>query len=75
LQTQLIPKVEGWARQSGAVFEAEKTSFIYFTRRPQEEGAMEGILTFGGQDVKPSSTVKVLGVTLNSRLTMDEHIA
>jgi len=75
LQTQLIPKVEGWARQSGAVFEAEKTSFIHFTRRRQAEGAMEGMLTFGGQDVKPSSTVKVLGVTLNSRLTMDEHIA
>ena len=75
LQSQLIPKVERWARESGAVFEAEKTSFVHFTRRPQTEEEMKGSLTFGGQRISPRATVKVLGVTLNTKLTMDEHIA
>ena len=32
IQAQLIPRAEEWAKESGATFQAEKTSFIHFTR-------------------------------------------
>jgi hypothetical protein len=32
LQTQLLPRAEKWARESGAIFKADKTAFIHFFR-------------------------------------------
>ena len=33
IQREIIPHAEQWAKQSGATFEADKTSFIHFTKR------------------------------------------
>ena len=33
IQREIMPHAERWARQSGATFEADKTSFIHFTKR------------------------------------------
>jgi hypothetical protein len=35
VQEEIIPHASRWARESGATFEAEKTSLIHFTRRAQ----------------------------------------
>jgi hypothetical protein len=32
IQRDILPKLERWQRDSGAVFEASKTAFIHFTR-------------------------------------------
>lgn len=56
-------------------FEAEKTSFIHFIRRNQPGPGLGHNLVVGGKAVQPSESVKVLGVTLDSGLAMDLHIA
>jgi len=64
---------EQWSRRSGATFEADKTSLIHFTRRPVLNDPHN--LRFGDTEITPSQSVKVLGVTLDTKLAMDEHIS
>ncbi|KAI4732297.1 hypothetical protein E4T50_17119 [Aureobasidium sp. EXF-12298] len=75
LQTTIIPKAERWARESGATFEPSKTGLIHFTRR-SEEGKQTGPdLQFQGQDITPSEHLKLLGVTLDSKMKFHQHVA
>jgi hypothetical protein len=73
IQREIIPHAERWARQSGATFEADKTSFIHFTRRAEKDDTR--VLQFGDTTILPQGSVKVLGVTLNKKLAMDEHLS
>ena len=73
VQETILPRAEQWAKQSGATFEADKTSFIHFTRRPGRNNTRA--ISFGGKDILPQNSVKVLGVTLDQKLAMDEHIS
>jgi hypothetical protein len=73
IQDTIIPHAEQWATRSGATFEADKTSLIHFTRRPTDEEPPN--LRFCEVDITPSPSVKVLGVTLDVKLAMDEHIS
>jgi ribonuclease HI len=73
IQDTIIPHAEQWASRSGATFEARKTSFIHFTRKAVLENPSN--LRFGNKEIMPSQSVKVLGVTLDARLSMDEHIS
>ena len=78
LQTTVIPHTERWARESGAIFEADKTGFIHFRsiRRPAPaEQATTTPLRFGSATVTPQTAIKVLGVTLDSHLQMNTHLA
>lgn len=75
LQTEPLPRAEKWARESGAVFEADKTTFIHFVRPAQSQPHPTNHLVFGGKTVAPKESVKTLGTTLDSRLTMDEHVS
>lgn len=75
LQAQLIPRAEKWARESGAVFEADKATFVHFVRPLQRQSPPANHLVFGGKTVAPKDSVKSLCTTLDSRLTMDEHIS
>lgn len=75
LQMQLLPRVEKWARESGAVFEADKTAFIHFVRPLQPAQGPSNHLVFGGKTISPKGSVKILGVTLDSGLSMDEHVS
>ena len=58
---------------SGATFKANKISLIYFTRRLIDEEPPN--LRFDDTDITPSLSVKVLGVTLNVKLVIDEYIS
>jgi hypothetical protein len=74
LQTTIIPKAEKWAQESGAMFEPSKTGLIHFTRRKgvEQEGPK---LHFQGQDILPSKSVKLLGVTLDEKMKFSQHVA
>ena len=69
----MIPKAELWEKTSGAAFEAEKTSFIHFTRAKRRSS--DTPLVMKGQLVAPQEQVKILGVILDSELKHKEQIA
>jgi ribonuclease HI len=73
IQESILPHAERWAKQSGAIFEADKTSLIHFTRRADPDDSQP--IHFGGKVATPQQSVKVLGVILDKKLSMDEHIA
>jgi hypothetical protein len=73
IQDTIIPHAEQWSRRSGATFEADKTSLIHFTRRPVLNDPPN--LRFSDTEITLSKSVKVLGVILDTKLTMDEHIS
>jgi hypothetical protein len=73
IQDTIIPHAEQWARRSGATFEADKTSLIHFTRKAALDEPPN--LSFSDAEVTPSPSVKVLRVTLDTRLVIDEHIS
>jgi len=73
LQETIIPKAEEWERTSGATFEADKTAFIHFTRRREDD--MQSTLTMKGELIHPQNEVKVLGVVLDRKLRFKAHIA
>ena len=83
LQEEVIPRAERWARQSGATFEAEKTGLVHFVppmalvrgrhRAPEVEVENSGLL-FLGAKIQPQDSVRVLGVLMDSRLKMIQHV-
>lgn len=78
LQTKVVSKLETWAENSGAVFNAEKTVLIHFTRNTKKiaaEVASPSALNVGGQSIYGQSEVKLLGVVFDKKLTYKEHIA
>jgi hypothetical protein len=72
IQDTIIPHATQWAEQSGAIFETDKTSLIYFTRRHKHDNSTP--LRFGNDEILPQDNVKLLGVTLDKRLSMRPHI-
>ena len=81
IQQKILPRVEAWAKESGAIFEADKTGFIHFTatRQLRQTSALTQTeaapLNFQGQVIHPCESVKILGVTLDTKLRMDTHIS
>ena len=59
--------------RSGASFEGEKTAFIHFTRKSSR--STDESITVKGQEVRPTSSVKVLGLVLDSRLLSERWSA
>jgi hypothetical protein len=74
LQQKVIPRALEWAAQSGAAFEAEKTSFIHFTRNPRQRQLPAVPLQVNGATVAPAPEVKILGVILDQGLRFKSHI-
>ena len=73
IETTILPHTKRWARQSGATFEADKTSLIHFTKRAGADDTRA--VHFNGTAILPQQSVKVLGVTLDKKLAMDEHLS
>jgi hypothetical protein len=72
LQTQLLSRAEKWARESGAIFEADKTVFIYFVGPLLPDQGPSNHLVFRNKMIAPTRNVEILGVTLDSGLSMNE---
>ena len=62
-----------WESRSGASFEGEKTSFTHSTRNSQQ--SPDEPITVKGQDVRPTPSVKILGLIMDSELRYKEHTA
>ncbi|OAQ59084.1 retrovirus polyprotein [Purpureocillium lilacinum] len=62
-----------WEKRSGATFEADKTTIIHFTRMAERNS--ETPYTIKEQEVKPTSSAKILGVVMDSGLRFKEHMA
>ena len=74
LQRKVVPRALEWAAQSGAAFEAEKTSLIHFTRNQRHRQLPAVPLLVNGATVAPAPEVKILGVILDQGLRFKSHI-
>ncbi|KAJ5288337.1 hypothetical protein N7508_011112 [Penicillium antarcticum] len=74
LQRKVIPRALEWAAQSGAAFEAEKTSFTHFTRNQRQRQLPAVPLHVNGATVTPAPEIKILGVIIDQGLRFKSHI-
>jgi hypothetical protein len=77
IQQKILLRVGAWVKESSAIFEAEKTGLIHFTSSAKARwDIVEEIpLSFQGQEINPKESVKVLSVTLDTKLKMDTYIS
>ncbi|PHH92210.1 hypothetical protein CDD83_8410 [Cordyceps sp. RAO-2017] len=68
----IISDLLEWEKRSGATFEADKTTVIHFTRVAERRSGTS--FTIKGKEVKPKSSVKLLGVVMDTNLRFKEHI-
>lgn len=57
------------------MFEANKTTFMHSVRPLQPIIVPSSHLVFGGKTIASKGTVRILGVTLDSKLSISEHIS
>ena len=62
-------KCQGWAKKYSSRFNPKKSELIHFTKRAADNGVM-----LGDSRIKPSKSIRVLGVHLNTRLTPKAHL-
>jgi hypothetical protein len=62
-----------WESRSGASFKGDKTAFIHFTRNSRQ--SVDGPISVKGEEVLPTTSVKVLSLIMDSRLRYQEHTA
>ena len=74
IQQRIVPLLETWERTSGATFDAAKTQLLHATRNSANNMEGESIV-FKDMQVKPSATIKLLGVRFDSALRFQDHIA
>jgi hypothetical protein len=74
LQRKVISRALQWAARSGAAFEPENTSFIYFTSKQRLRQLPAVPLYVDGATVGPAPEVKILGVILDQQLRFESHI-
>jgi hypothetical protein len=67
-----IPRVEAWARRTGASFATEKTELIHLTRKKMELG--KGSIMMNGTIINASEKAKLLGVVFDQELRWKDHI-
>ena len=75
IQEEILPELAKWEKESGAVFEASKTSFIHLTKYTGGSRLDNTPLRFKGESIAVQDTVKILGVTLDTKLTYRHHTA
>ena len=69
----IIDEALGWAKRSGATFEADKTAIIHFTRTKTRSS--DASFWIEGLQVKPKDSAKILRVIMDAGLRYREHVA
>ena len=72
IQEEDIPRVEAWARRTGARFSIAKTELIHLTRKKKEVGA--GSITFEGTTINATPTAKLLGIVFDPELRWKHQV-
>ena len=75
LHERFVPRAEAWEESRGATFQPEKTAFIHFTRNKKRLDETPVPLIVRDCPVRPSDSVKVLGVILDQELRYKHHMA
>lgn len=75
VQRDILPKLEKWEKESGAIFESSKTAFIHFTRNTTLNRDSDMPLQFKQDAIQPVQSVKILGITMDQGLRYKEHLA
>jgi len=75
IQEHVLPRLKRWEESSGAVFEASKTAFVHFSRTRGGGRWSSNPLTFKGEDIVPTDSVKILGVVMDSALRVRQQVA
>ncbi|KAK0368981.1 hypothetical protein CLIM01_13661 [Colletotrichum limetticola] len=70
----IIDRALEWERRSGATFETDKTAIIHFTRNWRLPADSTSFV-IKGDTVRAKDHVKVLGVTMDTKLRFEKHIA
>jgi len=70
-----IERIRDWMADNHLKLNEEKTQIIWLGTRQQLNKVTAGALTLPNATVQFSTTVKDLGVVLDSQLTMADHIA
>jgi hypothetical protein len=72
LMQRALHTMETWCGSVGMLVNPDKTDLVVFTRKRKLPGFFEPLLF--GVTLHCSESVKYLGVTLDSRLTLREHV-
>jgi len=75
IQNEILPRIEEWAKMSGATFEPTKTQFAHFSRNTRVKMEVPSAISFMGDQIGPARSVKLLGVILDQELRFHEHLA
>ena len=62
-----------WAKRYGATFAPEKYELIHLTRRPGKFN-MGASIEIQGAEKRPSTSIRVLGIQVDSKLQWGEHV-
>ncbi len=69
-----IADIKGWCVQNDLVLNDGKTEMIYFSSKFGESSSWSPELKIGGSVIKPSSHARNLGATMDSSMTMSQHV-
>jgi len=69
----IVQRATEWETRSGASFEGDKTAFIHFTRNSRQSA--DEPISVKGEEVRPTASVKILGLITDARLPYREHTA
>jgi len=75
IQEHVLPRLKTWEETIGAVFETSKTAFVHFSRTQIGTRWCCNPLTFKGEDIVPTGSVKILGIVMDSALQFRQHLA
>lgn len=70
----IVQRAIEWESRSGASFEGAKPAFIHFMRNKTRQPTDEPI-NVKGEKIRPTPSVKILGLVMDSRLRYQEHAA
>ena len=66
-----LAKIDEWGKKWLVTFNASKTTQLIVSRRTDQK---HPVLHFQGTPLAPSANMKLLGITFNGKLSVDEHI-